>query len=122
MEDQQTMADVRGVGILNLILGVWLVISPHVLGYTTFQSTWNQAVAGSVIVIFALWRLFDTSARWASWISAVASAWLIITPLALDYALPAAYWNEIVVALFSLALSLGNAYTHIEQHTHHHAM
>jgi hypothetical protein len=43
---------------INVVLGVWLFISPWVLGYTGVKDgSWNAWIFGVVTVILALWAL-----------------------------------------------------------------
>ena len=42
----------------NLALGVWLAISPWLLGFGgLFAATWNAVIAGAVVALLALWAL-----------------------------------------------------------------
>lgn len=42
----------------NLVLGIWLLLSPWVLDYTEASSlTWNAVIAGAAIIVFAAWAL-----------------------------------------------------------------
>jgi hypothetical protein len=41
---------------VNLILGIWLIISPFVLGYSNMSTvTWNHVILGLLIGADALW-------------------------------------------------------------------
>lgn len=43
---------------INLVLGAWLVISPFVLGYSTFEGpTWNHIIVGLLIAGDAVWAI-----------------------------------------------------------------
>ena len=46
--------DVVGVSGIVIILGVWLVISPLVLGYRTGDATWNPIICGVIAAAVAL--------------------------------------------------------------------
>jgi len=42
-----------------LVLGVWVVISPWVLGFSAFApALWSNVIAGVLVAILALWQLF----------------------------------------------------------------
>ncbi|WP_447954056.1 SPW repeat protein [Sphingopyxis chilensis] len=44
----------------NLALGGWLLTSPWVLGFSASAAlTWNAAIVGSLVVVFAGWALYD---------------------------------------------------------------
>lgn len=41
---------------VNLIVGVWLIVAPFALGFTTQQGpTWNQIIVGLLVVADAAW-------------------------------------------------------------------
>lgn len=42
---------------LNVLAGIWLIISPFVLGYTGADATWNPIVFGAIVCALALLRL-----------------------------------------------------------------
>ena len=37
----------------NVILGIWLVLSPFILGFVTSQATWNNIIVGFLVLAFA---------------------------------------------------------------------
>lgn len=42
----------------NLIIGVWLIIAPFVLGFTEQQgATWNQIIVGILVAADAAWAM-----------------------------------------------------------------
>lgn len=46
----------RAVSWINMVLGVWLVLAPFVLGYGDARTAaGNDVVVGIIIVVFALW-------------------------------------------------------------------
>lgn len=103
---------IRILSTINILIGFWLVISPTLLGYATFASVWNQALVGAVVAGLTIWRVFDVSARWVSWVNVVAGVWLMFAPFALGYAAPAAYVNGIVTAFVLTLLAFSNANVH----------
>ncbi|MCA1598593.1 MAG: SPW repeat protein, partial [Chloroflexi bacterium] len=90
----------RWVDWANLILGVWLFISPWVLG-TIYNRTrgagntyYNTSAAspgdfwwtGGAIVLVALWALGAPWARWTEWINMALAVWLFVSPWVLGFA------------------------------------
>lgn len=70
---------------VNLVLGVWLFISPFVgLGAVNSVIAWNSYVFGVAIVIFAIWALARPQ-QWEEWINFLIGLWLIISPFVLTY-------------------------------------
>ncbi|OGM91127.1 hypothetical protein A2999_01150 [Candidatus Wolfebacteria bacterium RIFCSPLOWO2_01_FULL_38_11] len=46
---------------VNLVLGVWIIISPWVLDFAPYTpALWSNLVAGILILVFALWQLFGS--------------------------------------------------------------
>ncbi len=44
---------------INLILGVWLIISPFLLGYTAVAAAvWNDVIVGLVVVVLTAWGVY----------------------------------------------------------------
>ncbi len=42
------------------ILGIWLIISPFILGYWRVTSAlWSQVVAGVLVSLIALWQIVE---------------------------------------------------------------
>ncbi len=40
----------------GIILGVWLILSPWILGFSSLNlAFWNCVILGSGIILFALW-------------------------------------------------------------------
>jgi hypothetical protein len=98
--------------VANLILGLWLVISPWVLSYATETiPTGNAFIVGVIIAVAAAAALiaFHT---WEEWVNVALGAWLIVSPFVLDYASHATVlWNQIIVGVLVGLLALWTALT-----------
>lgn len=92
---------------VNLILGLWLIISPWVLAHQTeMRPTWNAVILGILIAASALAALFRVMA-WEEWGNLVLGIWLAISPWVLGFAgLVAAMWNAVIVGLVVAVLAL----------------
>ncbi len=45
---------------VQLFLGLWLVISPWVLGFSSISiMKWSNVIVGTVIFLINLWAVFD---------------------------------------------------------------
>lgn len=45
----------------DIVLGLWLVASPWALGFASVSTAvWNVALCGAVIILSAVWALYDT--------------------------------------------------------------
>jgi hypothetical protein len=98
--------------IANLILGLWLAISPWALSYMSdATAAWNALVVGIVVAVAAAAALVAFH-KWEEWVNVALAAWLIISPFVLGYAmLSHAMSNQIVVGLAIGILALWTAIT-----------
>ena len=80
---------------LNLILGIWMVVSPWARQYQTDMhltlnamksnaATSNAVILGILIAAAALIALFRVMA-WEEWVNVVLGMWLVISPWALGF-------------------------------------
>lgn len=122
VDDYETtdVSTIRSISVINAILGVWLIISPYILTYTSSAAKWNQTVLGAVVLVLAGLRFFAVRQAWLSFLNGLAAIWLIIAPWALNYQASAAYWNEVVVAIVVGWLAFWNSGTSTATWGRHH--
>ena len=48
---------IQSLGGINVILGIWLIVTPYIFGYTSSAAKWNQTIFGVVVLILAAIRL-----------------------------------------------------------------
>lgn len=91
----------------NLILGIWLALSPTVLAYMTDATpALNATVVGIVIAIAATAALISFR-MWEEWVNVALAVWLIASPFVLNYTIGSgATWNQIVVGMIVGCLAL----------------
>jgi len=95
-----------------LALGIWEVVSAFVLGrWPTPVAFWNALIVGVLIVVLATFIERREDARFDEtlvWSIAGLSFWLVVSPFALAYdvLVPIAMWNDVIVGLVALILSL----------------
>jgi len=84
----------------NLVLGLWLVVSPWVLAFSqNGAALWNALIVGAIFVVLSLLALADAK-PWEEWSELVVALWLLVSPWVLGYsALSAAMWNAVIVAV-----------------------
>jgi len=85
---------------INLILGVWLFITPF-LGMDALNSmaAWNGYIFGVIVAALSIWALAQPRA-WEEWINLVVGVWLILAPFILGFSTnTTAMWNHIVVGV-----------------------
>jgi hypothetical protein len=98
--------------VVNLILGIWLAVSPAVLSYIeeTVPAA-NVTLVGIVIAVAAAAALLWFH-MWEEWVNVALAAWLIVSPFLLDYSTHAyALWNQIVCGLLVGGLALWTTVT-----------
>ena len=93
---------------LNVVLGVWLFISPWVLGSTSdAAAAWDAWIVGAAIVVVALIALATPRTPGISWLNVILGAWLFISPWVLRYTgTRDAAWNAWVFGVIAVILAL----------------
>ena len=103
---------------LNVLLGVWLILSPWALQFTGSQTAfWNAIVVGVIIAAAAFAALVEFH-EWEEWADIAFGAWLVVSPWVLGFgAVPAteegtvatnfvpATWNFVAVGGLTLLLA-----------------
>jgi hypothetical protein len=123
MNEEQLHTKAQGIGIINLIAGIWLILSPFLLGYPADAVT-NSVLIGIVLSILAVIRLTATKNAWTGWTVAAVGLWLIIAPFIFGFTEPSVLWNEIIVGVIIAGLSLwrGTAVAPLSPPHHHPTM
>jgi SPW repeat len=117
MDERQTSPSSRtipqstaGVSWINILLGIWVIISPFVLGFSMLPAAlWNNVATGGAVAILALIRTSVPQQPGWSWINAILGIWLIISPFALGFVSGAALWNSVILGIIITIIAWGNA-------------
>lgn len=96
--------------VANLVLGLWLAISPWALAYMTeARPAWNALAMGVIIAVAAAAALIAFH-KWEEWVNVGLAIWLVIAPFTLEFATHAvAMWNHIIVGVLVGILALWTA-------------
>lgn len=123
MDTEQRKSAARELGIINLVLALWLIISPFTLGYPSGAIA-NSVILGIVVAILAIIRLSAPNQTWASWLNGVAGLWLILAPFMFGFTTMAVLWNELIIGVIVTILGFWNGTVTIPMRhaTHHHSM
>lgn len=97
---------VRTASGLNVLLAVWMIISPFILSYSATAAYWNQIITAIIIGILAIARMVAPRVVWMSWVNVVAGIWLIISPFLLSYNTAGSKWNSVIFGIVAIILSL----------------
>jgi hypothetical protein len=112
MNEQQVETPARsrnGSSWLNVLLGVWVIISPFVLAIHSPRGMWNNIIIGAVISILALIR-WGTRQPGLSWLNLILAIWLVVSPFVLFLA-GAAMWNNVILGIIIAAAALSHTYS-----------
>jgi hypothetical protein len=104
--------------VINLVLGLWLAISPWMLSYASKTTpAWNAHIVGAIIAVAALAALLAFQ-KWEEWANTALAAWLIVSPYLLGFsAFTDATWNQLIVGLLVGGLALWAALTNADDIT-----
>jgi hypothetical protein len=119
MNEEQLDTRARGISIAMFLAGIWLILSPFLLGYGD-GATNNSVITGIVIAAVSTVQLNGMRRGWAGWLMAAAGLWLVIAPFALGFTEPSVLWNELIVGLIVAGLSIWGRLAVAPLHTHHH--
>lgn len=103
MADQTRLS--RLIGVLGLVAGVWLMLSPVILNYQSFDAIAQQTIIGIVITLVAGVRVALPAVHWPSWVALLLAVELVIMPLTLAPLGLTAHWNTTITGLAILGLS-----------------
>jgi hypothetical protein len=66
--------------VLNLILAVWLFLSPWIVGFAGLMpAAWTAWLSAIAIAIFAIAAL-SAFAEWEEWINLILGIWVLVSP------------------------------------------
>ena len=95
---------------VNLVLGLWLIVSPWALGFVTDRTpTWNAWAVGVVIAVAALAALIAFN-KWEEWVEIALGAWLIVSPYLLGFTMQMhTTWNQVIIGIIVGGLAIWSA-------------
>jgi hypothetical protein len=98
-----------GSSWVNILLGIWVIISPFVLAIHSPKGVWSNVITGAVVGILALIRWSMHQPGW-SWLNLILGIWLFLSPFVL-FLSGAAIWNNVILGIIIAALALNNTYS-----------
>jgi hypothetical protein len=124
MSDRDFATQARTASGFNILLGIWLIISPWVFGYVSAGPApmWNSVVVGALVLILAATRFATPhTAPGLSWTNLVLGLWTIASPWIYVYEnLDNAMWDNVAtgIAIVAVAIWAASA-TAAEARDHH---
>src|ERR1700756_894423 len=77
---QQTWKREALTDVVNLVLGVWLFLSPWIFGFDPeTAASWNACLSGIVIAGLAIAAL-AAFAEWEEWLNLIVGLWVAASP------------------------------------------
>ncbi len=103
----------RATAGINLVLGLWVFVSPWVYGASGNPNSWNSWIAGALIAIFALIRLGSGGIRGIAWLNVILGAWVFVSPWVYGYTVnQARFINSLCAGAIIFILALYGALSH----------
>ena len=92
----------------SFALGLWLAISPWVMGYADHEAaTWNAVIAGLTLALASHFECVACDELPAEWLNLAAGVWLMCAPFVLEFtAARVATATVVVVGAFVVALAV----------------
>lgn len=90
----------------NVLLGVWLLLSPMVLGFPTRVAAAGNSMAVGVLLLGAALGAPWIRIVWQLWSKAILASWLIVSPAFLHFGTQAGAANAVFTGLLALTLAL----------------
>lgn len=91
---------------INVLAGIWLVISPFLLGFSGTAASTNAIITGIIIGLIALVRSSSPdSAVWLDYVNVILGVWLVISSFVLGSMVMAAVWNSIILGVVVVVLA-----------------
>lgn len=103
-----TSDQARWAGGINVLVGIWLLISPWVLGFTaTNAALWDDVVLGIAIAVIAAIRLlWLEDQRWLSWLNLILGAWVVISPWVLGFSGSSTpMWDNVITGIVAFIVA-----------------
>lgn len=113
----------RSASILNIVAGIWLIVSPSVLGFTNPAAQTNDVWLGFIVGVLGLIRAIAPQVQtvWLSWLNIIAGIWLIIAPFVLGYGSSAQRTNDVILGIIVAGLAIWSSGATLTSTTGRHA-
>lgn len=102
--------------LANMILGLWMAISPWALGVDTSLEPnilYNCVLTGVLVAVFAGWAAASPR-KWREYVLVLLGFWLLIAPVTFTYRSSVALWNDALIGLGVAIVALARLGDHEE--------
>jgi|GEM_PF-579768 len=102
------MEDFKWESGTNILLGLWLILTPLFFGYASGAVLASDMIAGAAIAILAAFRTYQPDVGdWADWLTALLGVWVILSPWIVGFTNNQAHtFNNVMVGSIVLAFAL----------------
>jgi hypothetical protein len=93
---------------INMLLGLWILFSPFLLGFrSVLPAAWNNVCVGVLVAVLCGIRVsVGYNHPRLSWCTGLLCLWLIVSPFVLGFTSTSqAMWNDIIVGAVGVVLS-----------------
>src|ERR1041385_3573172 len=107
MNAMETQRHTANGNWINVVLGIWVVISPFVLTFArTEAALWNNVATGLAVMLVALSRGFGNP-QGGRVLNILLGIWLVLSPFVLAVYAPVFLWNNIILGVIIALFALG---------------
>jgi hypothetical protein len=122
METRDLSPQIRTASGINIVLGVWLIISPWIYGYahSAMNAMTSSVIVGILVLIFGILRYNRPHARTAlSWLNLILGLWTLASPWIFRLTDNTAYIaNSVIVGILVGALAIWSGSATVAEHRH----
>lgn len=98
--------EVIGASGMNVVAGLWLMLSPWLLAYDSDDPIRNDLLIGALVTTFALLRVTGgVRGAWLSWLNLALGLWVFLTGVAFASSTVASL-NEMVMGVLVALLAI----------------
>jgi hypothetical protein len=98
---------------LNFIAGIWVLISPWAVGFTSLENLFiNNLIVGGAVAVLAAIRSFGAyNLSWLSWLNTLLGVWLIASAFVFTtmQGAPNPFWNNAILGILIAILGIWSA-------------
>jgi hypothetical protein len=113
-------AQARTASGVNIVLGIWLIVSPWLFEYSGKSAVLSSVTVGVLIALLAAIRVASLrESAGLSGINLLLAFWTVVSPWSYEYAAnEGALLNNIIVGIFIAALAIWSAIATDAEHRH----
>lgn len=90
--------------LVNILLGVWLLVAPAILGYDgpAAKNSWIVGPLAASFAVIAIWE----ATRPLRYMNVLMGLWLLLAPWVLQFESTLALWNSLIAGVLMIPVAL----------------